>query len=169
MMKERNEEDVRDLFARFLEGEAAEKGAEDIRKGEEILGEHTGPEPDGELIADIKARMRRELLVEKTRLTKGVVVRVAAVAAAFVIVAAVSVKLFERGREEKPPKIVKAAILPSEIWEDNGDVATLNAAVEDAEDEVLALRLGTNGDNGEASLVELERELVEIVSDFWKG
>jgi hypothetical protein len=167
-MDERNEENVSDLFARFLEGEAAEKAAEDIRKGEEILREHPAPEPDGELIADIKARIRRELFVEKTRLTKRVVLRAAAVAAAFLIVAAVSVKLFERGGEEQR-KVVKVATLPSEIWEDDGDLATLSAEVEEAEDEAAGLRLGGNGGNGEASLVELEIELVEIVSDFWKG
>jgi hypothetical protein len=167
-MNERNEENVKDLFARFLDAEAAEKGAEDIRKGEEILREHTGPEPDGELIADIRAKIVRELVVERTRLTKRVVVRVGAVAAAFLIVAALSVKLFERGGEEQR-KVVKASILPSEIWEDDGDLATLNAEVEEAEDEAAGLRLGENGGNGEARLVELEIELVEIVSDFWKG
>ncbi|MHC4338081.1 MAG: hypothetical protein ACYSTG_09105 [Planctomycetota bacterium] len=173
-MNERNEENLKDLFEKFVDAEEAEKAAEDIRKGEEILSAHPGPEPDGEVIAGIKAEVARELLGRKTRVTKRVVYKVAAVAAAFLIVAAVSVKLFERGGEEQG-KVVTASILPSAIWEsedlaaDDVDLAILTAEIREIEEDALALQLGENGGNGHIDLEELEIELMEISNDFWKG
>ena len=46
-MDERNEENVKELFEKFLDSEQAERNTEDVRKGEEILREHPAPEPDG--------------------------------------------------------------------------------------------------------------------------
>jgi hypothetical protein len=61
------------------------------------------------------------------------------------------------------------------IWEsedisaDDANLATLIAETEEIEGEMLALELGENGGNGSGSLTELEMELEEINSDFWKG
>jgi len=173
-MNGRNEENLKDLFEKFLDSEQAERNAEDIRKGEEILREHPGPEPDDEVIADIKAEIARELLSRKRRVTKQVVYKVAAVAAAFLILAVVSVKLFEKDTGERG-KVVTASMLPSVLWDsediaaDDVDLAILTAEIEEIESEALALELGENGGNGLAELAELEMELMEIDSDFWKG
>ena len=172
-MNGRNEDNLKDLFEKFLDSEQAERNAEDIRKGEEILREHAAPEPDGEVIADIKAEVARELLSRERRVTKQVVYKVAAVAAAFLILAVVSVKLFEKGGEQR--KVIAASILPSVLWDsediaaDDVDLAILTAEIEEIESEALALELGENGGNGLAELAELEMELMEIDSDFWKG
>ena len=172
-MNGRNEENLKDLFEKFLDSEQAERNAEDIRKGEEILREHPGPEPDDEVIADIKAEIARELLSRERRVTKQVVYKVAAVAAAFLILVVVSVKLFEKGGEQR--KVIAASILPSALWDsediaaDDVDLAILTAEIEEIESEALALELGENGGNGLAELAELEMELMEIDSDFWKG
>jgi len=173
-MNGRNEDNLKDLFEKFLDSEQAERNAEDIRKGEEILREHAAPEPDGEVIADIKAEVARELLSRERRVTKQVVYKVAAVAAAFLILAVVSVKLFEKDTGERG-KVVTASMLPSVLWDsediaaDDVDLAILTAEIEEIESEALALELGENGGNGLAELAELEMELMEIDSDFWKG
>lgn len=172
-MNGRNEENLKDLFEKFLDSEQAERNAEDIRKGEEILREHAAPKPDDEVIADIKAEIARELLGRERRVSKQVVYKVAAVAAAFVILATVSVKLFEKGGEQQ--KVATASMLPSVLWDsediaaDDVDLAILTAEIEEIESEALALELGENGGNGLAELAELEMELMEIDSDFWKG
>jgi hypothetical protein len=172
-MNERNEENLKELFEKFLDSGQAERNAEDIRKGEEIFREHPAPEPDGEVIGDIKAEVARELLVRERRVFKQVVYKTAAVAAAFVIVAVVSVKLFEKGGEQQ--KVAAASMLPSALWEsediaaDDVDLAILTAEIEEIESEALALELGEDGGNGLAELAELEMELMEIDSDFWKG
>ncbi len=172
-MNERNEENLKDLFEKFVDAEEAEKAAEDIGKGEEILRAHPGPEPDGELVAGIKAEVARELFGRKKTLSKQVVYKVAAIAAAFLILANVSVKLFEKGGEQG--KFVRASILPSVIWEsedlaaDDVDLAILTAEIREIEEDALALQLGENGGNGHIGLEELEIELMEINGDFWKG
>jgi hypothetical protein len=172
-MDERNEENLKELFEKFLDSGQAERNAEDIRKGEEILREHPAPEPDEEVIAGIKAEIARELLSKKTRVTKRVVLKVAAVAAVFFILAVVNVKIFEKGGG--PGKVVKASVLPSVLWEsediaaDDVDLAILTAAIKEIEEEALALESGENGGNGHIDTAELEIELIEIDSDFWKG
>jgi hypothetical protein len=172
-MDERNEENVKELFEKFLDSGQAERNAEDIRKGEEILREYPAPEPDREVIAGIKAKIARELLGRKTRVTKRVVYKVAAVAAVFFILAVVNVKIFEEGGGSG--KVVKASVLPSVLWEsediaaDDVDLAILTAAIKEIEEEAFALELGENGGNGHIDMAELEMELIEIDSDFWKG
>jgi len=173
-MNDRNEENLKGLFEKFLDSEQAERNAEDVRKGEQILREHPAPEPDREVIAGIKAEVARELLGRERSVTKRVVYKVAAVAAAFIILATVSVKLFEKDTGERG-KVVTASILPSALWDsediaaDDVDLAILTAEIEEIESEALALELGENGGNGLAELAELETELMEIASDFWKG
>jgi len=173
-MNERNEEDLKDLFEKFLNAEQAEKAVEDIRKGEEVLREQPGPEPDWELIAGIKAEVARELFGRKKTLSKQVVYKVAAVAAAFLILANVSVKLFERGARERGG-FVNASVMPAVLWDsedlaaDDVDLAILTAEIREIEEDALALRLGENGGNGHIDLAELEMELMEINGDFWKG
>lgn len=173
-MNGQKKENLKELFEKFLDAEEAEKAVEDIRKGEEILREHAAREPAGEVIADIKAEIARELLTRKTRVTKRVVYKVAAVAAVFFALAVVSVEIFERGEEEQRT-VVKASVLPSVLWEteniaeDDADLAILIAEIEEIESEALALRLGENGGNGRIDLAELEIELMEINGDFWKG
>ena len=173
-MNDRNEENLKGLFEKFLDSEQAERNAEDVRKGEEILREHAAPEPDSELVSDIKAEIARELLGRERSVTKRVVYKVAAVAAAFIILATVSVKLFEKDTGERR-KVITASVMPSALWDsediaaDDVDLAILTAEIEEIESEALALESGENGGNGLAELAELEMELMEIDSDFWKG
>jgi len=172
-MNKRNEENLKELFEKFLDSEQAERNAEDIRKGEEMFREYPAPKPDDELIADIKAEIARELLGRKRRVTKRVVYKVAAVAAVFFILAVLNVKIFEKGGG--PGKVIKASVLPAVLWDsediaaDDVDLAILTAAIEEIESEALALELGENGGNGQIDVTELEIELMEINSDFWKG
>jgi len=172
-MNGRKKENLKELFEKFLDAEEADEAVEDIRKGEEIIQEQRAPEPDGAVIAEIKAEIGRELLRRKTGVTKRVVYKVGAVAAAFIILATVSVKIFEKGGEEG--KVFRASILPSAIWDsediaaDDAELATLTAAIEEIENDALALEFGENGGNGRIDLAELEIELMEIDSDFWKG
>jgi len=131
------------------------------------------PEPDGEVIAGIKAQIAMELLGRKRRVSKRVVYKVAAVAAAFIILAVVNVKIFEKGGG--PGKVVRASVLPAALWDsediaaDDVDLAILTAEIKEIEEDVLALELGENGGNGHIDMAELEMELMEINGDFWEG
>jgi hypothetical protein len=175
-MNGETEENLRDLFAKFLNSEQAEQAVEDIQKGERILRGHTAPEPDGELIANIKAEIAAKLLHKKENAFRRIVYKTMAVAAGFILLSAIGVKLFEKGRSE-PERLASGSIIPKAVWEserladDNADSATLIAEIEQIESDLLAMQLGENGGNGHEAITELEMEteLIEINSDFWKG
>ncbi len=173
-MNVRNEENLKGLFEKFFNSEQAERAAEDIRKGERILSEHPAPEPDGELIADMKVEIAEAVIRRKADAFRRTAYKAVAVAAAFIILAVISVKLFEKSGGE-PERIVTASIMPRAIWEsediatDDADLAILTAEIEQIEGEALALRLDENGGNGNSAVTELEIELAEINNDFWKG
>jgi len=173
-MNRQNEENLKELFERFADAEQAEKGVEDVQKAEQILREYPAPEPDDMLIANIKAEIAMRLPARRADVFKRTVYKAAAVAAAVVIVAAVSLRLFEKGDVE-PERVIYASLIPRVIWEsddiaiDDADLAIFTAEVEQIEDEVLALQFGENGGNGSRAVSELEMELIAIEGDFWKG
>jgi hypothetical protein len=173
-MEDRNQENLRELFEKFFDAEQAESCIEDIQKAEQIFREHPAPEPDDVLIANIKAEIAMRLQAARARRFRRIIYEVAGVAAAIFIVAAVSLQLFEKDAH-RPGEFVSASLIPTAIWEsddiaaDDEDLAVFTAQIEQIEDEVLALQSGEDAGNGDSTLVELEMELIEINSDFWKG
>ena len=171
-MNGQNEGELKDLFDNFLDPKQAEKAVEDVRKAERILREHPAPEPDGELIVDIKAEIARALMHKRTGSFKRTAYKVAAIAAGFIILATISVKLFEKGDDETGTYVSR---IPRAIWEsdniaaDDADLAILNAEIEQIKHNLLAIQLGENNGNGRIELAELEIKLIEINSNFWKG
>ena len=169
-MNNRNEENLEELFGKFFNPEGADQAEEDIRRAEQILSENPAPKPDEELIADIKAQVTTAIL-HRTAFRQ-TVYKVAAVAAMFLVLAGVSVKLFEN---QQSKKIQYASIMPAALWDsddittDDTDLALLNAEMEQIESEAIALRLDEKNGNGDVGLDEIETELVEIDSNFWKG
>ena len=173
-MNSQNEENLKELFERFADAEQAEKHVEDVQKAEQILREYPAPEPDDMLIANIKAEIAMRLPARRADVFRRMVYKVAAVAAAVVILAAVSLRLFEKDVVE-PQRVAYASLIPRAIWEsddiatDDVELAIFTAEVEQIEDEVLALQFGENGGNGSRAVSELEMELIAIEGDFWKG
>jgi len=173
-MKSQNEENLKELFEGFLDSKEAEQAVEDIREGERILREHPVPEPDKKLIASIKSEIVEAVLRKKTNVFRRIVFKSAVVAAAVVILAAISIGLFEKGGSDSE-RVAAVSRIPAAIWEserladDDADLASLTAEIEQIESDLLALQLGENGDNGSGAAAELEMELIEINNDFWKG
>lgn len=174
-MSDKNEENLKELFERFLDAEQAQRCVEDVQKAEQILREHPAPEPDDMLIANIKAEIAMRLPARRADVIKQFVYKAAAVAAAVIILAVASIRLFENDVIEPGGAVAYASIIPIEIWEsddiatDDVELATFTAEVEQIEDEVLALQFGQDGSDSYNTIAELEMELIEIVSEFWKG
>ena len=165
---EQNGEELKELFERFVCAEEAEQAVEDIQRGEEILRGHSAPEPDSELIADIKTEIAGALLSKEVSVFRRMAYKTAVAVAAVILVAVISVKLLERGGGE-PKMVVTASIIPEAIWEsDDADLAIMAAEIEQIEGEIRALQLGENGANGDRDLIELEMRLIALDSDFWK-
>ena len=166
-MSNKNEENLKGLFEKFFDPAEAEKMTEDICRGEEILKSHPAPRPADALIADIKAKISQAALRRrKINLYRKLAYRMVAAAAVIIVLVSITTKLAEKN---KPEKSVTASAGSKMIWDDK-DLTTLTTEIEQAEEDVLALQTGQNG-NGykETELTELEINVTEISSNFWKG
>lgn len=169
-MENRTDENIEELFGKFLPEEDAHQAAEDIQKAEQILREQPAPTPDGKLLADINSKITEALSAKKAKTYKLIVYRVAAVAAAIIILVAIGVKFFEKGPAEMQAPLIQQALWESDdISADYAELALLTDEVEQIVGETLALRLGENGESDDEEVIELEMELTDIGSDFWKG
>lgn len=169
-----NRENLKDLFEKFLTSDGAGRAAEDVHEAERILHDYPAPEPSDTLIADIKTKIAQAVPRRKANAFRKTVYKVAVVAAAVILTAAISVRLFQKGNG-KAERITYASIIPKAVWEsediaaDDTDLAILNDQTEQIETEILALQLGQTNGNGPVDLTELETELSEINNNFWKG
>ncbi len=172
-MNSQDKENLKELFEKFLSAKQAAEAVEDIYKAEQILREHPAPGPDDMLIANIKAEIAAGLLHKQTNVFRTITYRVASVAAAVFIVAAIGLNLFQNKRV--PNQLVRASIIPRAIWEsnniaaDDADLAIFTAEVEQIKDEVFALQSNKSETDVDDAVTELEINLMEIENGFWKG
>ena len=173
-MEDRNHENLRELFEKFFDAEKAEKCVEDIQKADQIFRDNPAPEPDDMLIANIKAEIAMRLQASRAHRFKRIIYEVLGAAAVILFVVSISLQLFKND-PPRPGDVVYASLMPTAIWEsddiaaDDEDLADFTAQIELIEDEVTALQSGEDTGNGDSSVAELEMELIEINSDFWKG
>jgi hypothetical protein len=155
------------LFEKFSDPAEAEKMTEDISRGEEILRRHPVPPPADALIADIKAKVSQAALRQrKINLYRKLAYRMVAAAAVIIVLVSITAKLAEKTQPAKP---VTTSASSKMIWDDK-DLTTLTTEIEQAEEDMFALQTGQNS-NGykETELTELEINVTEISSNFWKG
>jgi len=158
-------ENLRKLLAGFMDEAAARQTAEDIEKGEEILGANQSPGPDERVLAEVKksvvAALRRQRTVVFQKRILG-----AAVAAA-VIVASVLV-MMRYGNT--PAGNQQTRLIASSVWEgaDDADVTVLKAEIENIQSELSGAQ-SDDGGNGSNDIGDLETELIEVNGDMWKG
>jgi len=165
-------ENLRELLAEFMDPGAANRAAEDIEGGEELLRQWPSPQPDEAMLAEVKKRVaaavrRRRMITPWRR-----VLAAASVAAAIAVASVVALRSFEN-QPVKQAAVQYAAMIPSRIWEgsdittDDADIVVLAAEVEAIENELSGVELNENGGNG--AVGDLEMELIEMGGDFWKG
>lgn len=173
-MSSQNEENLKELFEKFFGAEQAAKAAEDVYKAEQIFHEHPAPEPDDMLIANIKAKIALNLQPLRVKVFTKIVYKTAAIAAAILIVAAIALNLLEKDKDYRSAQIIPASIIPRAIWDsddiaaDDIDLVTYTTEIEQIKDELRTLQLGKGDANGDAEVMELEMNLMEIEGDFWK-
>lgn len=176
-MEDRNQENLAELFGRFFDPEQVESCLEDVRETERILAENPAPEPDDMLLANIKAEIAMRLPARRAELARHRTYRRAAVAAAIVIVSVISVTLFEDTAPE-PRGLVQASVIPvipAAVWEsdniaaDDENLASFATEIEQIENEVTALESDRGTSETDSTITDLEMELENISTDFWKG
>ncbi|UCE50165.1 MAG: hypothetical protein JSW47_08380 [Phycisphaerales bacterium] len=173
-MNDRDRENLAELIERFFHDEQAGSVLEDIREGEQILRDNPAPEPDHKLIADIKAEIALLLPTRRARLARRQMYRRVAVAAAFVIIAAISATLLNDGSPETRGPQQFAGLIPTRIWDsdniaaDDENLAVFAAEIDQIENEVMSLEAGDDTYRSYGAVEELEIELMVVSNDFWK-
>ncbi len=173
-MSDTENENLKNLFESFVDAGSAEQAARDIDRTEAILRQYPAPEPDAGVLAKAKAAAAGALMRRKTGESRRAMYKVLAVAAVLFVAAVVAVKVFQPAAVQ-PPVQTGTTVIASALWQSDdiaaadADIAVLTAEVNQVADEMLALRLGDNETNGQAELYDLEMELIDISSDFWKG
>jgi hypothetical protein len=174
-MDDRNQENLKELIAKFFDAEQVESYVEDFRQAEQMLQQHPAPAPDDMLIANIKAEIAMRLDSRRVRRFRRVLYEVAGIAAAIIILAIVGLQLFEKSDIQPTNGVYTASIIPTAIWEsdnitaDDVELAVFTAEIEQIEYEVHTLESGEDISESETTVTELEMELAEINTDFWKG
>ena len=164
-MNNLNDENLRELLEQFMDPEQAQMHIDDIERGEQILREHPAPEPDDMLLANIKAQIGLHVLPHRTTAYKRIAYRVAAVAAAVIILATVWTSLFN----EHPVRDIEQPLQYASVFPwDHHDSAVFNTRLEQIENDLQALEFGEEDQDNNSAVTELELE-IEIASDFWKG
>ena len=111
-------ENLRELLAGFMDETAALQTAEDIEKGEEILGANQSPQPDERVLAEVKktvvAALRRRRSVVLQRRILG-----AAVAAAVIVVSVMALMRYGNLQNSQQTMIIATSI-PARVWEGPG-------------------------------------------------
>ncbi|MHC4657159.1 MAG: hypothetical protein ACYS91_19405 [Planctomycetota bacterium] len=172
-MNDRNGENLKELFERFVSTEEAESGIEDFVKAERILHENPAPEPSQELVAAIKSEITEAVRRRQEHAFRRFTYKLALAAAVFVVLAAVGVRMLKEG--SGPLEIVQGPIISERVWDsenvaaDDMDLAVFTAEVDQLEIEFTTLERGENGGNGQSDVSELEMDFVEISNDIWEG
>ena len=169
--KDKNQENLEQLLKEFFADDQAGQVAEDIDAGQEILHLYPAPQPQAAVLDDIKADIAEALAHKKTILFRpAVYYKAVAVAAVLIIAAIISLRFVaEQNYQHK-----EIALIPAKIWEsteiaaDDEELAILAAKIEQIEDEFADLQVNGYSDSYSA-VAELEMELIELNSDFWKG
>lgn len=168
-MNNRDQDNLKSLFERFLPPEEAARAAEDVWAGDEVLKAHPAPRPREEILLGIKRNIGDQL--RHRHKPSHPLRRFIGVAAAVMVVALAGLLL------KAPPSqtgVAHAALIPTAIWEsddlsaDDMDIAYYTSEIRQIESQMVALEAGDSDGAGVARLDEMEMELMRINSEFWK-
>jgi hypothetical protein len=168
-MNEHNYNELRELTARLYGAAAAESVSEDILSGDQLLASCTAPEPDARIVSHIKARMASRL--SRRAKTRRRAYESVAAAAAIAIIALIG--LFGRG-PAGAPSVAHAGLIPTAVWEsdnlaaDDLEIIYFNAEIEHIEAQLRTLESG-DAETPDDRLNNMEMELMQIDTEFWKG
>ena len=158
-----NKENLNELLSDFFDPAEASQIKRDIEQGDEVFRNYPAPEPNKELVDAIKVRMADELARRRDRKPISVLLRRAvAVAAVFIVISLAGLIFFGNGDDD----------IYANIWQDDTQLLTLMAQVDEIADQIQQIRLDEFGEDDDADIAQWEIEEMEMVAnntDFWKG
>lgn len=168
-MKNRDQDNLKALFERFMPAAEAETAAEEVRAADEMVQAYPVPQPSPEIIVGIKLRIAGKL-ADRHRPSHPFF-RFVGVAAAIIVVALIGI--FGRSPHSRSD-MTHAALIPTAIWEsddiasDDLDIAYFASEIRQIETEMRALEAGESETVEVAALDEVEMELMQLNTEFWK-
>jgi hypothetical protein len=168
-MKHRDCDNLKELFERFMPSAEAETAADEVRAGEDLLQDHPAPQPRPEIIVGIKLQIHEKLAGHPR--ASHPLYRIAVAAAAVIAVALIG---YLGRAPQSHPSLSRAALIPTAIWEsddlasDDFDIAYFASEIQHIEAQVRALEAGEGQSIGAGALDEVEMELMQIDTEFWK-
>ena len=172
-MNDRYEDNLKELFERFISAEDAQRCTEDIIRAERILKDNPAPEPNEELLAAINNKIAENLRLRHEHIFRRFAYKLAPVAAVFVVLAAVGVRMLKEG--SGPVELVQGPIISAKVWNsdnvaaDDRNLVILTTELDEIEMEVMTLELGENGGSTRSAITELEMDFAEISRNIWEG
>lgn len=173
-MNVRNQENLKELLETFFNAEDAQRCAKDFIRAEQILKDNPAPEPKKELIEAINLKIAQTLELRQEHVFRRFAYRLAPVAAMFVVLAAVGIKILKPGAEPNAPTygpIISAAVWNSDnVAAEDRNLVILTTELDELEMEVMTLERTDNGDFiRNSTITELEMDFAEISDNIWEG
>jgi len=168
-MNDRSREELSELLRRFVEDSAVAEAEMEIEAGGRLLEMHPAPAPDCRLLGRIKIEM---VAAARRRHRRIRVLRGSLAAAAAVVVVAVA-SLLGPGPSGTPARTY-AGMIPHAVWESDNlaaedlDLVYFNAEIRRIEAQMQGLE-AEEGETDSHAVEDLERELMQIETEFWKG
>ncbi len=165
-MKNENKENLKELLERFYSRQEVNEIYSDITETENLLKRYPAPDVDETVTNHIKAEIDEKLAKPAARYTT-ILLKTAAVAAVLFIVSFVSLSVFT----PEPQAFDGTSESTTQIF-DNEDleIAALTAEIEEVEREFSSLSLNDTQTSYYSDITEdLETELIDLDTDFWKG
>jgi hypothetical protein len=163
-------ENLTELFERWLDPSQARTAASEVQAVERMFTDYPAPLPRTQTLEQIRgaicARLSRRRRV--ALFAKGL----ATVAAAIVLTV---VGLSRHTLDHPRGQVNSASLIPASLWEsddlssDDAQLAYFTSEINTLEDQVQALRSGDFEGGGAGALDEVELELFQIDTEFWKG
>jgi len=167
-MQSRQDPELEQLLQQMAGPERASQILQQIQAGEQLLREHPAPEPRPELIDQIKREIFKQL-GKRERPRPWWLARAIAVAAAVVILVSITVTVLDKGSGSARPFIPAALWETLEVGTEDPELAYFATELDQIESQIRALGAGEVYANGDLAVTELELELLELDSGFWKG
>ena len=165
-MKDKNDENLKALFEKFITSDEASAAAEDIARTDEIFDKNPAPEPDDMVLAEIKAELAMRLPARR----KTILLRKIYSVAAIILIAIFAGIRFFSFDSTLPMRQAASITIGAIDWDnDDSELASLDAEIKELENEFAAIRLDEYDLQNGSDVEEMEIELITIETDFWKG
>lgn len=169
-----NKNELPELLEKLFGRDHAHHLLQDIKQGEKILRENPAPEPRKQLTDRIKAQITQRLAQRKALAKRRRwALKLASIAATLLIAAAVTINFLAPTTDQTDSPT--AATVSVNLWrtqdiaEAEEHLAALSAEAEQIRRDLHTLEFGNGTTDTADELVEMQTQLVELESQFWKG